>query len=60
MTADPAGWFQSIGPFPRRLDMEFDPASAPAGQNMVTIQLPVRADVDLSALQQQIAGLDQD
>jgi Dyp-type peroxidase family len=57
VTADPAGWFQSIGPFPRRLDMEFDPASAPAGQNMVTIQLPVRADVDLSALQQQIAGL---
>jgi Dyp-type peroxidase family len=57
VTDDPAGWYQTIGPFPRRLDMVFDPASAPAGQNMVTIQLPVRAGVDLAALQQQIARL---
>ena len=32
VTDDPAGWYQTIGPFPRRLDMVFDPASSPAGR----------------------------
>ena len=35
------GW---VGPFPRRLDMEFEPAIAPASQTMLTICAPLKGD----------------
>ena len=38
------GW---VGPFPRRLDMEFEPRVAPQTQNMIVICAPLRAGADL-------------
>ncbi|WP_322514555.1 cytochrome P450 [Rhodopseudomonas palustris] len=48
------GW---VGPFPRRLDMEFEPRVAPQTQNMVVICAPVRPGADLDALRAQITAL---
>jgi Dyp-type peroxidase family len=48
------GW---VGPFPRRLDMEFEPALAPQTQNMIVICAPVRAETDLAALRARISVL---
>ncbi len=48
------GW---VGPFPRRLDMEFEPAPAPTLQSMVTICAPVKAGIAKSAIESQIAAL---
>lgn len=52
--ASAIGW---VGPFPRRLDMEFEPCVAPQAQNMVIICAPVRAETDLAALRGQIEAL---
>lgn len=46
-----------IGPFPRRLDMEFDTSRAPRQQTMITIQAPLRAGVNLAGVQDRIARL---
>jgi Dyp-type peroxidase family len=51
------GWLTYIGPFPRRLDMEFDDAVSPHEQEMITIQVPVRPGVDLETLQAKIDKL---
>ncbi|MBI5131662.1 MAG: cytochrome P450 [Rhodopseudomonas palustris] len=48
------GW---VGPFPRRLDMEFEPRVAPQTQNMIVICAPVRGGADLDSLRAQIAAL---
>jgi cytochrome P450/deferrochelatase/peroxidase EfeB len=48
------GW---VGPFPHRMDMEFQPTGAPATQNMVTICAPVRQGVTKAALESQIESL---
>ena len=39
-----AGIMSHIGPYPRRLDMVFQPAGAPAQQNMITIQARLAPD----------------
>lgn len=39
----PTGWLQYLGPFPRRLDFMFRPATSPSIQNLVTIQGPIAA-----------------
>ncbi|MGE0576699.1 MAG: cytochrome P450 [Reyranella sp.] len=39
-----AGIMSHIGPYPRRLDMVFEPIGGPAQQNMVTIQAPLEPD----------------
>jgi Dyp-type peroxidase family len=46
-----------VGPFPRWLDVEFEPATAPATQTMITICAPLAADVDRDAVEEQIAEL---
>ncbi|MDB5875610.1 MAG: Cytochrome P450-like [Ramlibacter sp.] len=46
-----------VGPFPRWLDMEFDPAVSPATQNMLTICAPLKQGVDCGAIEKQIAAL---
>jgi cytochrome P450/deferrochelatase/peroxidase EfeB len=51
------GWLTYFGPFPRRLDMEFDDPVSPQHQEMITIQVPVRPDVDLEKLQAKIDKL---
>ena len=56
VTDDPAGWYQTIGPF-RAASTWCSIPQPPRRANMVTIQLPVRAGVDLATLQQQIAAL---
>ena len=38
---DPAGRLAYLGAFPRRLDMEFEPAIAPAAQNLINITAAV-------------------
>ncbi|MBB1091405.1 cytochrome P450 [Rhodopseudomonas palustris] len=48
------GW---VGPFPRRLDMEFEPKIAPQTQNMIVICAPIRPDTDLDAVRAQITAL---
>lgn len=48
------GW---VGPFPRRFDMEFEPQTAPATQNMIVVCAPVAADADLDALRAEISAL---
>ena len=53
-SAGAIGW---VGPFPRRLEMEFEPCVAPQAQNMVIICAPVRAEADLAALRAQIEAL---
>jgi Dyp-type peroxidase family len=55
--AGSAGGMGWVGPFPRRLEMEFDPAPAPSLQSMVTICAPVKAGVAKSAIENQIAAL---
>ena len=47
--------FHWVGPFPRRFDMEFEPA-VPASQTMVTICAPLAADADIGAMRQTIEG----
>ena len=39
-----AGIMTHVGPYPRRLDMVFEPAGAPAQQSMVTIQARLEPD----------------
>lgn len=56
-TADQWGAIGWVGPFPRRLDMEFEPEAAPATQNMIVICAPLRADADVAALRRQIGAL---
>lgn len=46
-----------IGPFPRRLDMEFDTARSPRQQTMITIQAPLLPGVKLEHMQDRIARL---
>jgi cytochrome P450/deferrochelatase/peroxidase EfeB len=46
-----------VGPFPARLDMEFDPPVAQAGQTMLTICAPLRQNADLAEIGRQIAAL---
>ncbi|HEY2481395.1 MAG TPA: cytochrome P450 [Caulobacteraceae bacterium] len=46
-----------VGPFPHRLDMEFQPTGAPAEQNMITICAPVREGITKLALESQIESL---
>jgi cytochrome P450 len=41
---DPAGWLAYVGPFPRRLDFVFEPASASSTQNLITIQARIEPD----------------
>jgi Dyp-type peroxidase family len=56
VTKEPAGWLSYVGPFPRRLDMEFDTSLSPRQQHMITIQAPVRPE-NLSAIQKKIEAL---
>jgi Dyp-type peroxidase family len=53
-SAGAIGW---VGPFPRRLDMEFETSLAPQTQNMVVICAPLRANADLDAVRAQIQAL---
>jgi Dyp-type peroxidase family len=48
----PAGWLSYIGPFPRRLDLEFDATTAPSTQNLITIgaQVAPRHFEDVKAM----------
>ncbi len=46
-----------VGPFPRWLDVEFEPATAPATQTMITICAPLAAGIDRDAVEKQIAEL---
>jgi Dyp-type peroxidase family len=48
----PEGWLSYIGPFPRRLDLEFDATTAPSTQNLITIaaQLAPRHFEDVKAM----------
>ncbi|KIZ33268.1 MULTISPECIES: cytochrome P450 [Rhodopseudomonas] len=48
------GW---VGPFPRRLDMEFEPRLAPASQSMIVICAPLRPRTDREQLRRQIKAL---
>src|SRR6266436_3117398 len=46
-----------VGPFPSRLDMEFEPAVAPAGQTMMTICAPLVPVDKRTAVENQIVRL---
>jgi Dyp-type peroxidase family len=46
-----------VGVFPRRLDMQFNPASGHRTQGMVTVLAPLGADADLDAWRKKIAPL---
>lgn len=52
-----AGWLAYIGPFPRRLDMEFDTVLAPRKQTLITIQSRLLPGVRLEDVQTRIALL---
>lgn len=51
------GKLQWVGPFPSRLDMEFDPAPVAPVQNMIVVTVPVDANMTLEALQEDIGKL---
>jgi hypothetical protein len=53
----PVGGLTYVGPFPRRLDMEFDPEVSPRQQDMISVQLPLKDLVALATVQQQLDGL---
>lgn len=40
----PEGWLAYVGPFPRRLDMVFQPTSTSSTQNLITIQARIEPD----------------
>lgn len=42
-STDAAGRAVSVGPFPRRLDVEFEPTASPRGQTMLVVCAPVPA-----------------
>jgi Dyp-type peroxidase family len=52
-----AGGIAWVGPFPRRLDMNFQPAGASTEQCMMTISAPLPADVSVATLTEQIQAL---
>jgi Dyp-type peroxidase family len=53
----PAGWLGYIGPFPRRLDMEFDTTLALQDQSMVSVAVRLKEKASLEALQARISEL---
>ncbi len=52
-----AGRLAWLGPFPRRLDLCFEPKGATAGQSMILVCAPVRAGVDPGQLRLGISAL---
>lgn len=52
-----AGRMQWVGPFPRRLDMEFEPKAAPASQSMILVCAPVTDKTPIEELQTQIRAM---
>ena len=57
VSGDPAGRLTYLGPYPRRLDMEFDGAPGRQGQNAITIHAPLRRGLELKPVQDAIAAL---
>ena len=53
----PDGKLTTVGPFPRRLDMAFEPASGPVPQTMITMCAQVRTTIPQAALEQEVAAL---